>query len=83
MTERIGPAEHAAERPTWLCRDCGHLWPCATARQQLSDEMSGTELAINMYGYLEQFIKDRTCDYLSDGVFTRFVGWTHPTGEHP
>lgn len=78
MTEAIGPPEHPPERPSWLCADCGHIWPCEPARKRLSGEMTGTELAINMYGYLELFIKDRMADHVTTGVFARFIAWTKP-----
>ena len=73
----VSQPEHHPRRPEWTCADCGEVWPCASARDRLLAETGGgTALAILMWTYLEDFLREVVGQ--SAGVFDRFLGWTRP-----
>jgi hypothetical protein len=40
---------HVPLRPIWLCRACGHPWPCGEARLSLLVEYRGNRVALLIY----------------------------------
>ncbi|MCX4473342.1 flavin reductase [Micromonospora sp. NBC_01655] len=40
---------HLPVRPIWLCRVCGHPWPCGEARLSLLVEYRGNRTALLIY----------------------------------
>lgn len=75
--------EHQPARPGWLCRNCGHPWPCAQARRTLLAEYEGSGVGLSLYlaACLNTAIDDLrhlnaayACGYA--GLFDRFLGWT-------
>ncbi|MCX4474701.1 flavin reductase [Micromonospora sp. NBC_01655] len=40
---------HLPVRPIWLCRVCGHPWPCGMARLSLLTEYRGNRTALLIY----------------------------------
>ncbi|MFC8848810.1 MULTISPECIES: flavin reductase [unclassified Micromonospora] len=40
---------HLPVRPIWLCRACGHPWPCGAARLTLLVEYRGNRTALLIY----------------------------------
>ncbi|WDZ87236.1 hypothetical protein [Micromonospora cathayae] len=75
--------EHLPARPQWLCRNCGHPWPCAQARRRLLVEYEGSRVGLSLYlaACLHTAIDDlrhlsapQMCGYA--GLFDRFLGWT-------
>ena len=74
--------EHHPQRPEWICRDCVESWPCKPARELLLAETGGgTTLAILMWTYLEDFVRD--VGGPPTGAFDRFVGWTRTQDPRP
>jgi hypothetical protein len=75
LTPRAEPPTHHPIRPSWACGTCGVEWPCLTARERLTAELTGTRLAMLMWTYLEQFSFDQGAGPLT-GAFDRFIAWT-------
>ncbi|MFF0719246.1 MULTISPECIES: hypothetical protein [unclassified Micromonospora] len=76
-----GP-QHLPLRPLWLCRACGHSWPCAEARLLLRVEYDDRWLDLAVY--LSGLYFEATHDLFRldpDGgptppeLFARFVAW--------
>jgi hypothetical protein len=68
--------EHAAERPSWNCRQCGDPWPCGPARGALLAEMDCVSLAIFMWLSLEEAVHDMP-SWSPPDLYARFIEWTH------
>ncbi|WP_239312619.1 hypothetical protein [Plantactinospora mayteni] len=69
-------------RPLWLCRRCGHPWPCGAAKVALLAEYRDNVVSLCLYlaSCLHDAIDDlhqlRPNDTGSTaGVFDRFLGW--------
>jgi hypothetical protein len=67
--------EHIAERPSWHCRVCGKPWPCDPARARMAAEMDRTQLAIYMWGNLEE-ATGHLPNMPAAEAFDRFLAWT-------
>nr|WP_240033329.1 hypothetical protein [Micromonospora globbae] len=72
---------HTPIRPIWLCRACGHPWPCGDARLALLAEYERNRVSLFVYlaGALGDAADDLAklrADVPSDGeLFDRFLGW--------
>lgn len=69
-------------RPLWLCRTCGHPWPCAVARLGLRKEHAENPTATIIYLHLclyeaamdlRRLHPDARPD--ADALHERFVAW--------
>ena len=67
--------EHTAVRPSWDCRACRRPWPCATARDRLRAELTGTQLRIYAWTTLEEAVADLS-GLPGPALFQRFMSWT-------
>ncbi|WBB82143.1 hypothetical protein O7606_12690 [Micromonospora sp. WMMD882] len=74
--------EHLPARPGWLCRNCGHPWPCAQAKGTLLVEYEGSGVGLSLYlaACLHTAIDDLRHLNGADaggcsGLFDRFMGW--------
>ncbi|WBB80210.1 hypothetical protein O7606_02145 [Micromonospora sp. WMMD882] len=73
---------HTPVQPIWVCRGCGHPWPCGEARRRLLIEYEGNmvSLAVYLCGMLYRAVDD-LCRVTPDTVpepgrlWERFVGW--------
>jgi hypothetical protein len=69
---------HAAARPSWDCLACGKAWPCYPAREQLAGELDPVQLAMYLWGHLEEAAGDLP-GMPASAAFDRFLAWTrHP-----
>lgn len=67
--------EHRPMQPSWICASCAEPWPCKPARTQLlAETASRTELAITMWAYLDDYVRDHA--RAVEDAFSRFLGWT-------
>ncbi|AYF32157.1 hypothetical protein CSH63_32905 [Micromonospora tulbaghiae] len=72
---------HTPIRPIWLCRACGHPWPCGDAKLALLSEYERS--MVSLFVYLAGAMGDAADDLAklraevpSPGeVFDRFLGW--------
>ncbi|KHD73176.1 hypothetical protein MB27_36755 [Actinoplanes utahensis] len=75
--------EHLSDRPDWLCRACGHPWPCPEARACLLSEYRAFPsllriyLSAQMYDALEDLTAHGTPPPLN--MYERFLSWARPT----
>ncbi|MEU5550663.1 MULTISPECIES: hypothetical protein [unclassified Micromonospora] len=75
-------AEHPPMRPLWLCRHCGHPWPCTRGKLALLADYEGAPVNLFVYlaGCLHEAIDDlHRLDPCQTGsaadMFDRFLGW--------
>ena len=75
-------APHTPLRPLWLCRRCGHPWPCGEARLALLQRWQGDRLGLSNYlaGAYREALSDLTKLNPHDGpspadIFRRFLAW--------
>ncbi|MFF5171420.1 hypothetical protein ACFY3U_02135 [Micromonospora sp. NPDC000089] len=75
------PPEHLPLRPLWLCRRCGHPWPCSAAKLALLAEYREVPGSLFLYlaGCLHDAIDDlhRLNPSVTGSVadmFDRFLG---------
>lgn len=72
--------EHLSNRPGWLCRACGHPWPCAEARIALLREYRAFPsllkiyLSAQMYDALEDLTSHNNPP--PPNLYDRFLTWT-------
>ncbi|WP_093402046.1 hypothetical protein [Micromonospora sediminimaris] len=73
---------HLPIRPLWLCRRCGHPWPCGAAKVALLEEYRESPVSLFLYlaSCLHDAIEDLRQLHPSDtgstaDVFDRFLGW--------
>lgn len=76
---------HTPHRPLWLCRRCGHPWPCADARLLLRAEYRGNLVSLSMYlvTLMHEAAEDLHKLNPNPGVdalrlWERFCGWARP-----
>ncbi|MER5453924.1 hypothetical protein ABT008_04015 [Micromonospora sp. NPDC002389] len=69
-------------RPLWLCRRCGHPWPCGAAKVVLMAEYRDSP--VSLFLYLASCLHDAIDDLHqlhphntgnTADVFDRFLGW--------
>ena len=70
--------EHIGVRPGWDCRVCGHPWPCATAKVELTEEYPAAPLTFFLSSCLLEAIDDWAAGAGGPpaDLFERFLGWT-------
>lgn len=74
------PPEHLPLQPSWTCANCAEEWPCEAAKKKLLDESdSPTQLAMLMWRYLDDYLKDQ--GERMKGSFERFLSWTRMDGD--
>ncbi|MBE1486173.1 hypothetical protein [Plantactinospora soyae] len=73
---------HLPIRPLWICRRCGHPWPCATARLTLLSEYRHDRVALHVYLGSALFAATADLYRLNPepgpdpaALFSRFLGW--------
>ncbi|MEN3613333.1 hypothetical protein [Plantactinospora sp. ZYX-F-223] len=81
-----GPTwRHLPLRPLWICRGCGHPWPCATARLTLLSDYR--EDRVGLHVYLGSALYAATADLHRlnpnpgpdpAALHARFLGWVRP-----
>jgi hypothetical protein len=70
---------HIAERPAWICRACGHPWPCTDARRELRVEFQWFPSVFKIY--MMGQMADAVADLEPDGggpsaaLYERFFAW--------
>ncbi|MDG4792833.1 hypothetical protein [Micromonospora sp. WMMD1082] len=81
--------EHLPTRPLWLCRRCGHPWPCGAAKLALVAEYQDSPVSLFLYlaSCLHDAIEDlHRLDPTETGgaafLFDRFLGWPARTRVH-
>ncbi|HWS31508.1 MAG TPA: hypothetical protein VN408_02060 [Actinoplanes sp.] len=68
-----------SNRPEWLCRVCGHSWPCTEARTALLREYQAFPSLLKIY--LSAQMYDALDDLTSHGdpppanLYDRFLTW--------
>lgn len=76
------PGPHLPLRPLWLCRRCGHPWPCGPARLTLLADFRDDRIALHVY--LGSVLLAAAADLHRlnpepgpdpAALFTRFLGW--------
>jgi hypothetical protein len=67
--------DHIAERPSWDCVACGKPWPCDPARKALTAEMNRVQLAMYLWGNLEEAVGDVPGMPVAE-AYERFIAWT-------
>jgi hypothetical protein len=66
---------HTPARPSWDCLACDRPWPCDPARETLRSELDLVQLAIYMWGQLDEAVTELpTCP--PSELFERFLKWT-------
>jgi hypothetical protein len=74
---------HRSRRPSWECRSCGSLWPCAPARSALTEEFRQFPTVLRLY--LAAQMVDAIEDLRRGGgpvpadLYGRFCGWAADT----
>lgn len=71
----MATVEHLAHRPDWDCAACGKPWPCDPARERLRAGLSPVQVAMYMWGNLEEAARDLP-DLPVSEAFDRFLKWT-------
>lgn len=72
---------HSPLRPIWLCRACGHPWPCGDAKLALLSEYERNR--VSLFVYLAGTLGDAADDLAklraevpsANELFDRFLGW--------
>ncbi|SCL19042.1 hypothetical protein [Micromonospora inyonensis] len=73
---------HTPIRPIWLCRACGHPWPCGEAKLALLAEYGQNR--VSLFVYLAGAFGDAVDDLgklhsgetpISGELFDRFLSW--------
>lgn len=67
--------DHPPSRPSWHCANCGKLWPCDPAREQLAAEMAGTDLTLWMSVDMIDAAREDPAIPPSE-LYARFIAWT-------
>ena len=73
-------SDHLSDRPGWLCRACGHPWPCPDARAGLLREYRAFPSLLRIY--LSAQMYDAMEDMTTHGdpsplnLYERFLSWT-------
>jgi hypothetical protein len=82
--------EHLPIRPIWLCRACGHPWPCGVARLTLLYEYAGSSTALHIYlaSALGEAVRDLYALNPNDApspadIYDRFLSWAAPARREP
>ncbi len=85
MSTNPGP-EHLSDRPRWLCRVCGHPWPCTDARETLLREYRAFPSLLRIYLSAQMY---HAMEDLTDhgggplpNLYERFLAWTRPHPPH-
>ncbi|SDT77729.1 hypothetical protein [Actinoplanes derwentensis] len=78
MSTIPGP-EHLSDRPQWLCRVCGHPWPCTEARTALLTEYRAFPSLLKIYLSAQMYdaLEDLTTrgDHPPLNLHDRFLAW--------
>ena len=79
LTTTVQQTEHLHGRPSWGCRACGHPWPCANAKANLSSEFRRfpSVLAIYMTAQMHDALLDLTAHggATPADLYQRFLAW--------
>ncbi|SCF02898.1 hypothetical protein GA0070558_12179 [Micromonospora haikouensis] len=79
------PRPHLPVRPIWLCRACGHPWPCGTARLSLLTEYRGNRMALLIHLATLKVEAEEQLARLTPGatpaeLTERFLSWARARG---
>jgi hypothetical protein len=66
--------EHVADRPSWMCRECGMAWPCVEARADLRRWRQRTVLCVYLAVQLREALRELP-DVSAAALYDRFLGW--------
>lgn len=84
--QRLAREMHTPQRPMWLCRACGHPWPCGNARLRLRHEYAHDTVSLRIY--LASRMVEAIDDLLTldphgaptaEAFFARFLAWAAPS----
>lgn len=72
-------APHTPMRPSWQCNGCGGSWPCVLAKESMTIEYAGCQLALMEYLAMQCIaaIDDLrgSAAPVPQDLFGRFLGW--------
>ncbi|MEU7590658.1 hypothetical protein AB0A95_30750 [Micromonospora sp. NPDC049230] len=76
LGERL-EGEHLPRTPTWDCQTCKQPWPCAPARDRLTETYGENRVSLSMYlaSLLDAALVEMP-DTPAAELHERFVSWT-------